>query len=69
MRDIEIRGHAVRDGIYDDVHNNSGYYTFLDLSSSPLFFPFEFTPDKADMMEDDRFIFSNFGGEITVGII
>lgn len=48
--------------------DNSGYYTFLDLSSSPLFFPFEFTPDKADMMEDDRFIFSNFGGESTIGI-
>lgn len=48
--------------------DDSGYYSFLDLSSSPLFFPFEFSPDKVDMMEDDRFIFSNFGGESTIGI-
>lgn len=48
--------------------DNSGYYMFLDLSSSPLFFPFEFTPDKTDMMEDKRFVFSNFGGETTIGI-
>ena len=48
--------------------DSSGYYTMLELSSSPLFFPFEYTPDKTDMMEDDRFIFSNFGGETTVGI-
>ena len=47
---------------------DSGYYSFLDLPSSPLFFPFEFSPDKVDMMEDDRFIFSNFGGESTIGI-
>ena len=48
--------------------DNSGYYTMLELTSSPLFFPFEYTPDKTDMMEDDRFIFSNFGGDTTVGI-
>lgn len=48
--------------------DNSGYYSFLDLSTSPLFFPFEFAPDKADMMEDNRFVFSNFGGEMTIGI-
>ncbi len=48
--------------------DNAGYYTMLELSSSPLFFPFEFTPDKAEMMEDERFVFSNFGGDTTVGI-
>ena len=48
--------------------DNSGYYSFLDLSTSPLYFPFEFAPDKTEMMEDNRFIFSNFGGEMTVGI-
>lgn len=48
--------------------NNSGYYTFLDLSSSLLFFQFEFATDKVDMMEDDRFIFSDFGGEMTIGV-
>ena len=26
----------------------------------------DFVPDKADMMEDNKFIFSNFGGETTV---
>lgn len=48
--------------------DNSGYYTFLDLLSSPLFFPFDYAPDKIDIMEDDRFVFSNFGGETTIGI-
>ena len=48
--------------------DNAGYYTMLELSSSPLFFPFEFTPDKVEMMEDERFVFSNFGGDTTVGL-
>ena len=48
--------------------DNSGYYTMLELTSSSLFFPFEYMPDKTDMMEDDRFIFSNFGGDTTVGV-
>jgi len=48
--------------------DDAGYYTMLELSSSPLFFPFEYTLDKVEMMEDDRFVFSNFGGDTTVGI-
>lgn len=48
--------------------DNGGYYSFQELSSSSLFFPFEYSLDKTELMEDERFVFSNFGGETTVGL-
>jgi hypothetical protein len=38
------------------------------LNNASLFFPFTYTVDKTDLMDDGSFIFSNFGGEATVSL-
>ncbi len=38
------------------------------LTHAALFFPFNYMVDKTSLMKDDRFIFSNFGGEATVSL-
>ncbi len=38
------------------------------LTPAALFFPFNYMVDKTSLMKDDRFIFSNFGGEATVSL-
>lgn len=48
--------------------DDSGYYTFLDLNSSSYLFPFLYDVKKESIMEDERFVFNNFGGELTIAL-
>ncbi len=48
--------------------DDSGYYTFLDLNASALLFPFEYDVKKEAIMEDNRFVLNNFGGELTIAL-
>lgn len=48
--------------------DDSGYYTFLDLNSSSYLFPFEYEIKKESILEDDRFMLNNFGGELTIAL-
>lgn len=41
---------------------------YEDRVNAALFFPFNYMVDKTSLMEDDSFIFSNFGGEATVSL-
>ena len=43
--------------------DDSGYYSFQELNNSVYFFPFEYHVEKENILEDDRFTTSNFGGE------
>ena len=48
--------------------DDSGYYTFLDLNASSYLFPFSYDVKKEAIMEDERFVFNNFGGELTISL-
>lgn len=48
--------------------DDSGYYTFLDLNASSYLFPFSYDVKKEAIMEDERFVFNNFGGELTIAL-
>ena len=48
--------------------DDSGYYTFLDLNASSYLFPFSYDVKKEAIMEDERFLFNNFGGELTISL-
>lgn len=48
--------------------SESAYHTVDSLNNAALFLPFNYMVDKTSLMEDDSFIFSNFGGEATVSL-
>lgn len=48
--------------------DDAGYYTFVELQESIYMFPFEYRIAKETLIEDERFVMSNFGGETTVSI-
>ena len=48
--------------------DDSGYYSFAELNNSLYLFPFKYSIEKEKIAEDERFIFNNFGGEITVAL-
>ena len=48
--------------------SESAYHTVGSLNNAAIFFPFNYMVDKTSLMEDDSFIFSNFGGEATVSL-
>ena len=47
---------------------NSGYYPYFNLKSSAYLFPFDYKVEKVYLLEDDRFIMNNFGGELSVSL-
>jgi hypothetical protein len=49
------------------VDGNS-YYTFTDIKSFDVLFPFEYQIGKEQLMLDQHFTITNFGGETTVSI-
>lgn len=44
------------------------YYTFLDLKAFDILFPFEYTICREQLMLDDKFNITTFGGEVTVAL-
>jgi len=48
--------------------DDSGYYSFAELNNSLYLFPFKYSIEKEKIAEDERFIFNNFGGELTVAL-
>lgn len=48
--------------------DDSGYYSFTDLKSSTYFFPFEYHMEKETLLEDNRFVLNNFGGELSIAL-
>ena len=46
--------------------DDSGYYSFSDLSNSVFFYPFQYHVEKELLLEDKRFSMNNFGGELSV---
>lgn len=47
---------------------DSGYYSYQEINNSDYLFPFEYHVDKEELLEDKRFITSNFGGEISFSL-
>lgn len=48
--------------------DNGSYYSFIELNGFNQLFPFEFAIAKEQLMTDDHFIVTNFGGEMTVAL-
>lgn len=48
--------------------DNSGYYSFQELNNSIYLFPFEYHIEKENILEDNRFTMSNFGGELSFSL-
>lgn len=48
--------------------DDSGYYSFHELSSTIYFFPFQYEIKKENILNDSRFTLNNFGGELTVAL-
>lgn len=48
--------------------DDSGYYSFADLSNAVYFFPFEYQVEKELLLEDSRFAINSFGGELSVSL-
>lgn len=48
--------------------DNSGYYSYVELKSSVYLFPFDYKVEKEYLLEDDRFVMNNFGGELSIAL-
>lgn len=49
--------------------DDSGYYSFAELNSSTYYlFPFDYRIEKETLIEDERFVMNNFGGELSISI-
>lgn len=48
--------------------DNSGYYSYVELKSSIYLFPFDYKVEKEYLLEDDRFVMNNFGGELSIAL-
>lgn len=48
--------------------DDSGYYSFQELNNSIYLFPFEYHIEKENILEDNRFTMSNFGGELSFSL-
>lgn len=46
----------------------NGYYSFQEINSSDYLFPFDYRVGKEVLLQDDRFIMSNLGGELSVAL-
>lgn len=48
--------------------DDSGYYSFQEVNTSKYFFPFGYQITKETILQDDRFMMSNLGGELSVAL-
>ena len=47
---------------------DKGYCNLAELTEFNVMFPFEYTVSKEQLMADERFTVTNFGGELTVAL-
>lgn len=48
--------------------DGKSYYTFPELNEFYTLFPFEYTIQKESILSDEKFIATNYNGELTVGV-
>lgn len=49
------------------VDGNS-YYSFTDLNTFYILYPFEYTVSKEELMSDSNYVVTNFGGELAIAL-
>lgn len=49
--------------------DDSGYYSFQEINSSTYLFPFEYRVSKESLLQDERFVMNNFGGELSIALV
>ena len=66
----KIRSQSVADFLIYAVMSmsNVSYYSVQDLKEMECLFPFEYQVSKETLAADDRFVISNLGGELSVGV-
>lgn len=48
--------------------DDSGYYSFQEINASTYLFPFEYRVTKETLLQDERFVMNNFGGELSIAL-
>lgn len=48
--------------------DDSGYYSFQEANNSTYLFPFEYHVSKEMLLQDERFVMNNFGGELSIAL-
>lgn len=48
--------------------DDGGYYSLIEVNSSTYLFPFIYKLEKETVLEDSRFVMSNFGGELSISL-
>lgn len=48
--------------------DDSGYYSFQELNASTYLFPFDYRVTKETLLQDERFVMNNFGGELSIAL-
>lgn len=47
---------------------SSTYYSLIELGDVSMLFPFSYKVKKEEIIQDDKFTISNFGGQMTIGL-
>ncbi len=56
--------------VYTMLHTDTnGYHAFQDLSNAKCFFPFEYHIGKEELMQDNRFVVNNIGGDLLISVV
>ena len=48
--------------------DDSGYYSFQEINASTYLFPFDYKIEKEALLQDERFVMNNFGGQLTIAL-
>ena len=55
--------------IYSLMHiDGGGYYSLMDLKGHPCFFPFDYEVGREPLINDNRFMMNNFGGDLSISL-
>ena len=48
--------------------DSSTYYSLIELGDVSILFPFSYKLKKEEIIQDDKFAISNFGGQMTISL-
>lgn len=48
--------------------DDSGYYSFQEINASTYLFPFDYKIEKEALLQDERFVMNNFGGQLSIAL-
>ena len=61
----EVTAFLIRVAMRED---GNSYYSFMDLNAFDVLFPFEYKVSKEEVLSNENFIVTNFGGELSIAL-